>query len=190
MDYMVRGNQLARSSLWMTTFYQQSLQIGLARRDSIKTQSTSVKWATVESWSWCNAFESKLVWKVLINLASQGLKYLNSRWIRFCKIVSDSVIRLTQLSRGQKLGSSFWNDPTAQCECGVTVQIIHLIMGRPQRHYRVGRVRGAKSVALLAETKAKIQKYRTPSNQFRTPVVKRMLHPLHLAGSSLCITVR
>ena len=91
---------------------------------------------------------------------------------------------------GQKLGSSFWNDPTVQCECSVTVQIIHLIMGRPQRYYRVGRVRGAKSVALLAETKAKIQKYRTPSNQFRTPVVKRMLHPLHLAGSSLCITVR
>ena len=154
-----------------------------------RTQSTSVKWATVESWSWCDAFESKLVWIVLINLASQGLECLNSRWIRFCKIISDSVIRVTTES-GQKLGSSFWDDPTVQCECSVTVQIIHLIMGRPQRHYRVGRVRGAKSVALLAETKAKIQKYRTPSNQFRTPVVKRMLHPLHLAGSSLCITVR
>ena len=104
---MVRDNQLARSSLWMTTFYQQSLQIGLARRGSIKTQSTSVKWATVESWSWCDAFESKLVWKVLINLASQGLKYLNSRWIRFCKIVSDSVIRLTQLSRVRNWGQAF-----------------------------------------------------------------------------------
>ena len=150
MDYMVRGNQLARSSLWMTTFYQQSLQIGLARRDSIKTQSTSVKWATVESWSWCDAFESKLVWKVLINLASQGLNYLNSRWIRFCKIVSDSVIRVTTES-GQKLGSSFWNDPTVQCECSVTVQIIHLIMGRPQRHYRIGRDIGAKCLSLSTE---------------------------------------
>ena len=27
-----------------------------------RTQSTSVKWATVESWSWCDAFESMLVW--------------------------------------------------------------------------------------------------------------------------------
>ena len=154
-----------------------------------RTQSTSVKWATVESWSWCDAFESKLVW----NFDQPGKPGTQVSEFSMNQILQNSFWQCHSVDTtesGQKLGSSFWNDPTVQCECSVTVQIIHLIMGRPQRYYRVGRVRGAKSVALLAETKAKIQKYRTPSNQFRTPVVKRMLHPLHLAGSSLCITVR
>ena len=148
-----------------------------------RTQSTSVKWATVESWSWCDAFESKLVWSF-----DQPGK---------------PGTQVSEFSMNQILQNSFWQchsgDNWVGSEIGVkllewpngAVWVQRDCPNHPPHYGQIpetlqGRSRNWCKVYIVIHWVSTLH-WITYSG---IPVENMMIHPLHPAGSPPCITVR